>query len=625
MRTLNSPSRPSMRGLLRILSIASLTALMLFLAGEHNFAPVRAGARLVETVPVPRTGTLHVLSIGINAYPKDSNINNLKFAVADAQGVADAFSTKEVQNAFIKVEVTTLTDSTATLAGIRSALEHLIEVCKPEDVVIFYFAGNGWTTAAGVHPHAGSVPKVAADFNFLVFDSSVPSGSDYSSASNPFTAHELSLLLLSIQSHRQIVIIDSSDATAAFNSLSAALNSDSVFTLRETGRRFALFGVEGMGKEDAALGHGVMTYTLLQAMQGGADPDHKGFITESDLEGYMMAHMGRDAGPGVVEQLLSYSDLRGLCLSTAGKYRGCNPEYGYDPKAGTTEETRGQGPREFSAAQQAAAHGTDYALILAGNTYDHWRKLNNPIYDAQTLQQELIQNFGYAKENIFYRENPTEDDILDVLTDMEGRTFGTNDRLFIYVAGHGYMDEKSHEGFIVTRETLLPAEDPHMKSILSLSRFRSTVDGLPVPHILIVLDVCYGGTFKDRKKMDEYTSAFLDTPPSLDTLITNKMKARSRLYIASGGLREAYDGQPGKHSPFARTFLKTLENYGGPEHIIDMGKLDGAVYGLCPHPYFGPFDTDQEGGDFIFIPKPDAHPVSDPGLEAKVEGPQCPS
>ncbi len=103
------------------------------------------------------------------------------------------------------------------------------------------------------------------------------------------------------------------------------------------------------------------------------------------------------------------------------------------------------------------------------------------------------------------------------------------------------------------------------------------------------------------------------------------MKSVSRLYIASGGLRQAFDGQPGKHSPFARTFLKTLEKYGGSEHMIDMGKLDGAVYGLCPHPYFGTFGVQQEGGDFIFIPKPDAHPVPDPGLEAKVEGPHCSS
>jgi len=615
-----------MRRLLRILSIVSLTTLMLVLAGEHHPALVNAG---VIRTQVLKTGNLYVLSIGINVSPNESIFHNLKFAVADAQAVADAFSTKEVGNAFRNVEIKTLVDSNASLAGIRSALEHLIEVCKPEDVVIIYY--SGYAMPQSTQPETRSTSRTSPDYNFIVFDSSVSFRGDYS-VSNPFTAHELSLLLLSIQAQRQIVIIDSSDAAAAFDSLSAALNSDSVFTLRNTGRRYALFGVEGMGFESPGLGHGRLTYTLLQAMQGGADPDHKGFITEADLEGYMMSHLNynlMEYGVGhrslsSSEQLLSYSDLRGLCLSTDGKSPGCYTNYGYDPEAKIAEETRGQGPREPSAVQQAAARGTDYALILAGNTYDHWPKLNNPIYDAQTLQQELIQNFGYAKENIFYRENPTKRDIHDLLTELQHRSFDQNDRLLVYIAGHGYMED-SGEGFIVTRETELPTDDPYLDSGLDLSRFRSTVDGLPVPHILLVLDVCYGGSFRDHKSMPEYTSESLDAAPSLDALINNKMKSVSRLYIASGGIRQAYDGEPGRHSPFARTFLKTLEKYGGPEHMIDMGKLDGAVYGLCPHPYYGTFGVQQEGGDFIFIPKPDAQPVSDPGLEAKVEGPHCSS
>jgi hypothetical protein len=623
MRTLKGPGRPSICGLLRILSIASLTALLLVLTGERHSAPVRAGA----ATDVPRTGNLYVLSIGINAYPQGSNILRLHFAVADAQGVSEAFSTKEVGNVYKKVEVKTLLDSDATLAGIRSALEHLIEVCKPEDVVIFYFAGDGWPTEAGVDPNAHSAPRTASNFNFLVFDSSSkdPSLRSWASARNPFTAHELSLLLLSIQAQRQIVIIDSSDATAAFDSLSAALNSDSVFTLRNTGRRFALFGVEGMGLEDAALGHGLMTYTLLKAMQGGADPDHKGFITEADLEGYMMSHMNFmnvQTASQLTEQLISFSDLRGLCLSAADNAHNCNGSYGYDPGVKITDETRGQGPRKPSAAQEAADRGTDYALILAGDTYDHWPKLSNPIYDARTLREELIQNFGYANENIIFRENPTEKDIYDGLKEFLHRSFGKNDRLFIYVAGHGYMDDFG-VGFLIVRDSLLPAEEPNHSPGLDLSRFRSMVFELPVPHILLVLDVCYGGSFKGHDSPPEYRVEHIDTPPSLDRLIANKMEHPSRFYIASGGLREAFDGQPGRHSPFARTFLKTLRDYGGPEHIIDMGKLDGAVYGLCPHPYTGTFGAQQEGGDFIFIPKPDAQPVSDPGLDAKVESPHC--
>jgi hypothetical protein len=155
--------------------------------------------------------SLYVLTIGINVYPKDSNIYNLKFAVADAKGVADEFSTKEVENAHIKVEVKTLVDSAATLSGIRSALEHLIKVCKLEDVVIFYFSGNGFQPTDPLGCSASA--RLPRDYNFLVFDS-FSLGDGISSAMNSLTARDLSLLLLSIQAQRQIVILDSSPPEA---------------------------------------------------------------------------------------------------------------------------------------------------------------------------------------------------------------------------------------------------------------------------------------------------------------------------------------------------------------------------------------------------------------------------
>jgi hypothetical protein len=181
----------------------------------------------------------------------------------------------------------------------------------------------------------------------------------------------------------------------------------------------------------------------------------------------------------------------------------------------------------------------------------------------------------------------------------------------------------SDEGFVVTRETQLPADDRYMDSALALSRLRDIVDKLPVQHILIVLDVCYGGVFKERKTLPAYNVETLDTPQPVEAIVGNKMKSISRLYIASGGLRQAFDGEPGRHSPFARTFLKTLRQYGGQEHLIDMGKLDGAVYGLCPHPYSGTFGIHQDEGDFVFIPRPNPEKVQDSGLDAPTPAPHC--
>ena len=237
-------------------------------------------------------------------------------------------------------------------------------------------------------------------------------------------------------------------------------------------------------------------------------------------------------------------------------------------------KTRGATPEDPTPEEKAETIGTDYALVLAGNVYDHWPGLENPIYDTETLRSELVTNFGYKSENIFYAENPTKLKVQQLLDQLQHHTFDKkNDRLFVYIAGHGYV--KGNAGYMVTKDTQLPEVDPYLSSALNLSELRDTIDGLPVPHILVVLDVCYGGSFRDRKMLPPYTSENVDSPQPVDVEVSNKMQAASRIYIASGGMRQAFDGEPGRHSPFARTFLKTLRQYGGSEHLIDAGKLEG--------------------------------------------------
>lgn len=372
-----------MRGVLGVISVGLLTALFLVLVVERKLTTVSGGAA------VERTGKLYVLSIGINAYPTTSGFPKLRFAVADAQGVASAFSTKEVRKAFDDVEVATLYDSKASLAGVRSALEHLIKECNPEDVVIFYFAGFGEISDS---PQTGGSYEPKNKYNFDVVDSR-------RGGTNAFTAPELSSLLLSIQARRQIIILDSLQSSLAFESLRNALNADSIFTLRDTGRRFTLLGVDGASNETLELGHGLLTYALLEGMRGAADTNHDGVITEAELEGYLMSRIQDLVNSNNLpdEQLLSHSDLRGLCLFSRRPESSCERLYGYNPSV-QIHKMRGVEPDQPSVSEQAKSRGTDYALILAGDKYDHWPRLENPEYDAQTLQRELIQNFGYLEK-----------------------------------------------------------------------------------------------------------------------------------------------------------------------------------------------------------------------------------
>jgi len=576
--------------------------------------------RVVQAGAAAEGPNLWVFAIGIDKYSTRS-YRNLLDATSDARSLGSAFASDDVRQPFSGVKVITLLDSDATLAKVRALFDELARAANPQDVFIFDFSGHGMGRRA--RWFAGLEKD---EYQFLLSDTQEGRNrvTNVEEITNALSAHELSALLLSLPARRQIVILDTSDSAEAFEAIQKTLNADSIFTLQQTGRRFALFGIEGPGFDLPGHEHGVLTQALLDGMAGAADVNHDGVITEGELEGYVMAHIPVFTEE---EQLISYSNLRGLCLSSKNPKAYCNVDYGFDERVNLwdrrvqpSDAKRGLSA-EDPAATKSPSLGTDYALILAGDNYDHWSRLSNPIYDSQTLSKELIANFGYTPGHIVTSENPTKLTILDRLTELERQRFDPNDRLLIYIAGHGYMD--GDEGFVVTRDTQLPSEDRYLETGLALSRLRDKIDNLPVRHILVVLDVCYGGVFKESKMLPSYSVATLDTPQPVETIVDKKMKEVSRLYIASGGLRQAFDGEPGRHSPFARTFLKTLRQYGGQEHLIDMGKLESAVYGLCPHPYSGTFGSHHDEGDFVFVPRAKPASVPDPGLDTPTPSPHC--
>ena len=85
----------------------------------------------------------------------------------------------------------------------------------------------------------------------------------------------------------------------------------------------------------------------------------------------------------------------------------------------------------------ASADRTDYGLIIATNDYDEWDDLTNPVFDANTIAQELSDHYGFKVEKLL---NPTTGQIISKLREYSKRTYLPNDQLFIFIAGHGQFD-----------------------------------------------------------------------------------------------------------------------------------------------------------------------------------------
>jgi WD40 repeat protein len=120
--------------------------------GEHELkalarSPDTAGASAAVAVDVRTAAaqrpTLHMIAVGINAYPQQAL--QLKCAVADAKGLADAFGQRCAgkDNLFGGVRGVTLLDDQAKRGAVLAALKEARQAVKPGDLLVFSFAGHG--------------------------------------------------------------------------------------------------------------------------------------------------------------------------------------------------------------------------------------------------------------------------------------------------------------------------------------------------------------------------------------------------------------------------------------------------------------------------------------------------
>jgi len=237
----------------------------------------------------------------------------------------------------------------------------------------------------------------------------------------------------------------------------------------------------------------------------------------------------------------------------------------------------------------------DYVLLFATNQYDNWTNLVNPIDDAQSVAKVLKEKYGFETEIVL---NPTTDQVFNKLRDYAERKFKPQDQLMIFFAGHGYFDDTFGEGFVVAKNSL--KNDRAKTSFISHSRLRGVIQNIPTEHILLVMDVCFGGTFDPVIA----STRGLGEPKTIDVeFLLRKLSQRTRKYITSGGKEYVSDGIPGKHSPFTLKLLQALTDGGGNDGILTLSKIKTYVEKLQPEPRLGSFGDDKPESDFMFVNK----------------------
>jgi methionine-rich copper-binding protein CopC len=238
----------------------------------------------------------------------------------------------------------------------------------------------------------------------------------------------------------------------------------------------------------------------------------------------------------------------------------------------------------------------DYALLFGTDKYDHWTDLVNPIDDVRAIGKELKEKYGFQVEIV---ENPSVEDIWKKLRELNERKFSSQDQLFVFFAGHGHYDETFGEGYVVAKNSL--ENDLSRNSYISHNRLRGVISNIQCNHILLTMDVCFGGTLDPV--LARSRGGKKDNEATISEMLARKWSHKTRKYLTSGGKEYVSDGIPGKHSPFSEKLIESLRGMGGSDFLLTLAEIQVELEKLKQLPRMGSFGDDEPLSDFVFVGK----------------------
>ncbi len=235
---------------------------------------------VTANVPPASKGVLHALVVGIQEFPKRPE-NNLRYAVADAQLIADTLR-KYSAPLFETVDIKLLTTAAETDKDhVVQALTAMQATTGPDDEFVFYVASHG----------------VVVDGEYYLVTSNV-SALD-AMKSEAIGEKQLAGLLANIPAPRKLIILDTSHAQPVGDALQQAeLNggmSDAVATTilsREIGSTVLAAATTDQEALEGYKNHGLFAYVLADGLAGKAASSDR-IVTNIDLAAYVAAIVPR--------------------------------------------------------------------------------------------------------------------------------------------------------------------------------------------------------------------------------------------------------------------------------------------------------------------------------------------
>ena len=217
--------------------------------------------------------------------------------------------------------------------------------------------------------------------------------------------------------------------------------------------------------------------------------------------------------------------------------------------------------------------GKTYLLGIAIDAYWEYKKLHNTKNDWALFKQSLKDNYHLDNGDIceLIDSNATKFKILKTLENYskEGSLskLREEDRLIIYFAGHGYIDEHDY-GYWIPVDAKKNFEP---QDFIPNTEIRDCIRKMSCRHILLISDSCFSGSLFELPTSREGNDSTTRDDSDLEPDATELQKLR--WLIASGKKdQKVPDGIEGGNSPFARSMADCLKNTPTKISIVALGE-----------------------------------------------------
>lgn len=238
----------------------------------------------------------------------------------------------------------------------------------------------------------------------------------------------------------------------------------------------------------------------------------------------------------------------------------------------------------------------NYALIIANEDYKNWGQLQYPVHDGEAMEKELEDYYGYEVRLV---KNVDVDSMYHELDMLASKKMDESYQVLFYYSGHGGYSTNTGEGYLVP----VNAPDPHspsiMSNVISYGYLTKVLDNLSAQHVMCMIDACFSGAICPRlgnKTANSRGDASMET---IENMVDNSMRTRSRCFLTSGNLNRVPD-----KSLFFEAIFGLLASNRQKEKVTTFAEMKVAVQFLPSHPQDGVFGQTEDGdtGEFFFFP-----------------------